>query len=120
MKVQILSYDTVASLEQKKKIDKIIKYVERGDLVLIEGKLKAEDEIELINRTMELVNKKLKTIGVDIAYLDTLSSKNVADKLKNYLVKILVKERFGISVIGPSNIVKEIKKDPNHIEVLMK
>lgn len=118
MDVQILSYEAMRNLESHERIKKILNLVKKTDLVLLEGKLRNEEEIELINNTMENISKNF--TGVEIAYLDSTSNQSLFEKIRTKMAKFLLKDRIGITVIGPSKVVKEIKKDPNKIEVYMK
>ncbi len=118
MKFQILSYEIMKGLSSKEKIDKILDFSKKGDIILLEGRLSVKEETELYARTMEIVDKNFK--GIDVAYLDSFKDKNLFDKLKNSIVKFLLKDRLGITVIGPSKVVKDIKMDPKKIEILVK
>jgi len=40
--------------------------------------------------------------------------------MRNNFFGMLLGDRQGLTVIGPATIVKEIKKDPNKIELLTK
>lgn len=79
----------------------------------MEGRLKPNEETDLIQRTMENLSKDFKGIELCTVY------PNVKDKfLKGLLVNILIGDRTGLTVVGPANIVKEIKRDPNKILLL--
>jgi hypothetical protein len=115
MAVQILSYDLVKNWPSKVKVKKILEIVKMGDLVMLEGKLTPQEEADLISSALESVSGKF--TGIEVANLTSLSENGLLDKLKNSLLKIIAKNRFGISVIGPSKIIKEIKMDPKKIEI---
>jgi hypothetical protein len=118
MGVQILSYDLIGKLSSSEKLKKILEIVKSGDIVMLEGKLSPEEESELITKALENVSGKF--TGIEVANLSSLSSDSFIDKLKNSLLKLIAKNRFGITVIGPSKIIKEIKMDPKKIEIYLK
>ena len=119
MGVQVLSYDLIMTLDQKKRIEKILDIVrEDGDVAMIEGRLGPEDETELISSALGSVSGRF--TGIEVAFLDNKKSHGFIEKLKDSLIKILAKDRIGITVVGPSNIIKEIKMNPDKLEILFK
>ena len=116
MGVQILAYELIKGLDSTKKAAKIIELVKKGDVVVLEGRLNAEEEMLLTSKALKNVSGKFS--GIEIAFLGESSSKNVLEKVKNKVVQVLTKNRFGLTVIGPSKVVKEIKMDPDKLEVL--
>lgn len=100
------------------KISKILTIVIHGDIVMLEGRLTFEEETELISSALQNISGKF--TGIEVAYLDSKNSKSLMDKLKDSLIKLIAKDRIGITVIGPSKIIEEIKMDPNKLEILFK
>jgi hypothetical protein len=118
MGVQVISYNTFLEFDSKKKVDKILYIVKKGDIAVVEGRLTPEEEMELTQRTMQNVSGNFS--GIEIAFLESFETKTVMDKMRKYLAKLLIKNRMGISVIGPSRKIKEIKMDPNKLEIMFK
>ncbi len=118
MGVQVLSYDLMKSLGSKNRITKILEIVRKGDIVMIEGKITPEEEAMLI--TNALSNVKGKFTGIEIAYLDSRTEDSLIEKFKGHLLKVLANDRLGITVIGPSKLIKEVKMDPQKLEILFK
>ena len=118
MGVQVLSYELFKDLRSSEKIAKILEVVKGGDIVMLEGKLDSEIEADLIASAMASISGRF--TGVEVAYLGSIRAKSFTQKIKEQLVKILVKDRIGITVIGPSKVIKEIKMDPDKLEVLFK
>jgi len=117
-KVQILSYDLMSNLKSFEKISKILNIVMAGDIVMLEGRISYADETELISSALKNVSGKFS--GIEVAYLDKNNYSSILDKFKNSIIKLLAKDRIGITVIGPSKLIKEIKMDPNKLEILFK
>lgn len=115
-----LEYVPYAKLEQlssEERINKILKVVKQNRIVLLEGRLRKEEETELIKQTMENITEKFK--GVEFGTIDPCNEENAAffAKVKKSVVNMLIGDRAGLTIIGPASIVKEIKQDPEKIQV---
>lgn len=116
--VQVLSYELMKNLTSFEKISKILNIVISGDVVMLEGRLTPDEENDLITKALGNVSGKF--TGIEVAFLDSNRSKNLIEKFKDSIIKILAKDRIGITVVGPSKLIKEIKMDPNKLEILFK
>jgi len=86
---------------------------------LLEGRLKKEEEADLIQVTMEEINNKFK--GIELSVFDHGKNEDVfVNRIKKNFVSLLLGNREGMTIIGPASVVKEIKKDPEKIELLTK
>ena len=117
MGVQVLSFKVLKEMESSQRVKKILSIVKKGDIVMFEGKLHPEEELKLTTMAMESVSGKFS--GIEIAFLGD-ESKNFVSRLKNQLVNLINGYAPGISVVGPSKKIKEIKMDPNNLEILFK
>ena len=118
MGVQVLSYELVGEMRPSEKLERILSIVKKGDIVMVEGRLSPEEETTLISRALKNVSGKFP--GIEIAFLQSTGSKSVLKKVKESILKIIAGNRIGLTVIGPSKIIKEIKMDPNKLEILFK
>lgn len=117
--IQILPYSEIADLSSIGKIRKLLNIAKENKIILLQGRLTKEEETELIKATMEEINKDFK--GIELAVLDPTQEKtNALGTLRDGIANILLGNRQGLTIIGPANIVKEIKKDPKKIELLTK
>ena len=115
--LQIIPYTEIENLSSVGRIRKLLNIAKENKIVLLQGRLKKEEEAELIKATMEEINKDFK--GIELAVLDPSKDKSTGFvKLKRGFVDVLLGDRQGLTIIGPASIVKEIKKDPNKIELL--
>ncbi len=114
--LQFIPYHELSGLDRSGKIQKILKSVKEDKIILIEGRLAAHEESELIRRTMEVIDKKFK--GIEICSVD-YQPKNtlLIDKIRKSIANIILNKTSGMTIIGPATVVKEIKKDPNKIEL---
>ncbi len=117
--LQILPYSEIAGLTSVGRIRKLLNIAKENKIILLQGRLSKEEEVELIKATMEEINKDFK--GIELAVLEPNKDKgNPLSMLRDGIANVLLGNKQGLTVIGPANIVKEIKKDPNKIELLTK
>ena len=115
--LQFIPHFEIHNLDSDKKINKLLRVVKEDKILLVEGKLSAAEEAKLIQRTMEQITTNFK--GIEICTVDPKKQNlMLLEKIKTGLAKILVGDKSGLTIIGPASIVKEIKKDPNKIELL--
>jgi uncharacterized protein len=109
-----IPYHKIESLDSEQRIRKVLDFVKKDRIVLMEGRLKPEEETALIEETMESINKKFK--GIEIA---TIVQEEYTNFFHKIIMNLFMRDRNGVTIVGPANIVKSIKKDPNKIELLM-
>jgi len=115
--LQILQYAEIASLSSLGKIRKLLNIAKQDRIVLLQGRLSKTEEIELIKTTMEEINSDFRGIEIAVINPETHSMKGLA-KIREGMVNLLLGNKVGFTIIGPANIVKEIRKNPNKIELL--
>jgi hypothetical protein len=115
--LQFVPYTEIEDLSSIGRINKLLKMAKENKIVLLEGRLKKEEEAELIKTTMEEINDDFKGIELGVIYPGKEQG-DMFKKLKSGFVGMLLGDRVGLTIIGPASIVKEIKKDPNKIELL--
>ena len=114
--LQFVPYMEIENLSSLGRIRKLLNSVKEDKIVLLEGRLKKEEEAELIKTTMEEINAEFKGIELAVIYPE---SQNFAffRKMKQHFINALLGDRQGLTIIGPASVVKEIKKDPNKIQL---
>jgi hypothetical protein len=114
--LQIVPYSEIEDLTSVGRIRKLLDIAKENKIALLQGRLKKEEETELIKATMEEVNKDFK--GIELAVLDPAEEKSSGfNALRKSFLNMLLGDRQGLTVIGPANVVKQIKKDPTKIEL---
>ena len=117
--LQIVPYSEIEGLTSVGRIRKLLDIAKENKIALLQGRLKKEEETELIKATMEEVNKDFK--GIELAVLNPAEEKAAGfGAVRKGFVNMLLGDRTGLTVIGPANVVKQIKKDPTKIELLTK
>ncbi|MFP4401619.1 MAG: DUF2073 domain-containing protein [Candidatus Nanoarchaeia archaeon] len=117
MEVKIISNSVLKGLESSKKVDKIYRLVKDGSLVVIEGRLNNDEELALTSKSLKHVNESFS--GIDIAFLNKSKENNLFEKLRYKLAAYLLRYEIGITVVGPSKKVKELKMNPEQIDILL-
>ncbi|MBW2986415.1 DUF2073 domain-containing protein [Candidatus Woesearchaeota archaeon] len=117
--LQFMPYSEIETLSSVGRIRKLLTVAKQNKIVLLQGRLKKDEETELIKATMEEINKEFK--GIELAVINPkVESLSGFDKVKSDFLDMLLGDRSGMTIIGPANVVKSIKKDPNKIELLTK
>ncbi len=114
--IQFVPYSDVEGLASEERIEKLMNIVKDEKIVVMEGKLKSDEEAELIQRTMEAIDDKFKGVEIAVIYPNQEGA-DVFQQLKERMVNFLLGDRQGLTVIGPAQVVKEIKQDPEKIQV---
>ena len=108
LKMDFLSSSALNSQTSMEKVSMIVDRVKRGDLVVIEGGLTPEEEAELIETTMREIDIE-NFMGIDIYTLE---------KDKTSFFGFSRKKTIGITIIGPANVMKEVKKKSNFLSMI--
>lgn len=116
--LRILPYSEIEHLSSLGRIRKILNIAKENKIVLMQGRLKKEEETELIKTTMEEIDKTFKGIELAVIYPNENKDISLLDSLKNSIINKLLGDRQGLTIVGPATIVKQIKKDPKKIELL--
>ena len=118
--LEFIPYNEIEGLSSIGRIKKLLKIAKENKIVLLEGRLKKEEETELIKTTMEEINDEFKGIELAVIYPMKTRESNILRNLRVGFIDIIAGNRLGLTIIGPASIVKAIKKDPTKIELLTK
>jgi len=119
--IQFLPYSEIESLNSGARIKKVLDIILDGKLVVIQGRLKSEEEARLIEDTMALVGRIKGFKGVELAVISPDTKKrDILSNLKHGIANALVGNTDSLTVIGPASIIKEMKKDPRKLEIIQK
>ena len=113
---QFVPYHDIDGLSSAKRINKLLNIVKGERIVIMEGRLKKEEEADVIEITMEEISPKFKGIELSVIYPDK-SKQDAMQKIKSSFANILLGNRQGMTIIGPASVVKKIEKNPDKIEL---
>jgi hypothetical protein len=130
-----LKFDFVSSavLEGKpreKRINFILNKVKDGTILVTDGVMSPEEEMELIKETMRRVDDGFP--GIEVASLKKPTSglaklmekfSEQKDKIKIFFAslrgeKVSTSLKTGLTLIGPARYIRQVKKNPNSFSVL--
>jgi len=118
--LQIVPYSEITGLSSLGKIRKLLNIAKENKIVLLQGRLTKEEEAELIKTTMEEIDKSFKGIELAVIEPNKTDKTGTLETIRGGIANVLLGNRQGLTVVGPANIVKQIKKDPKKIELLTK
>jgi len=114
--LQFIPYNEIEELSSAKRIKKLMDIVKKDKIVLLEGRLKPDEEKDLIEITMEEIDDVFKGIELSVIHPDK-NYDSFFHQAKKHILNLLLGYRQGFTIIGPAAIVKEIKKDPDKIQL---
>lgn len=118
--IHFMPYSEIAKEDTLSRIKKLMGLILENKIIILQGRLKPEEETKLIETTMTLIGNLKGFQGVEISTLSGDADQNTFDKVRHNIARILVGEQDAITLIGPASFVKEIKRDPKKIELMLK
>jgi len=119
--IQFLPYSEIRGLGSDERIRKILGIILANNILILQGRLKADEETRLIGDTMAMIGHVKDFKGIELAVISSSNGGNKAvNKMKEELVNIITGgDVSAITIIGPATIVKEMKRNPKKIELLL-
>jgi len=121
LSLQVIPYSEVQKVSIAERVKKILGLILDNKIVLLQGRLRPEEEARLIEDTMAMVDHIKNFKGIELAVIEpNVKDKDIFTQMKYGLAKRLVGDSNALTVIGPASIVKEIKKDPKKIDLMLR
>jgi len=118
--IQFIPYSEIRDLNSHERIRKILNIVLGNNILFIQGRLKSEEEARLIGDTMAMIGHIKDFKGIELAVIGGNGEESILDRMRSSIVNALTRGDLGaITIIGPATIVKEIKRNPKKIELLL-
>jgi len=119
--IQFLPYSEIRDLDSDKRIRKILEIVLENNILIIQGRLKAEEEARLIGDTMAMIGHVKSFKGIELAVIYGNGNLGMIAKMRKGIANAISGGDLGaVTIIGPATIIKEIKKNPKKIELMLK
>jgi len=119
--IRFLPYTEIKSINTSARIRKILNIVLGNNILILQGKLEPEEETRLIEDTMAMVGHVKNFKGIELAVISGNNNNGFFGRFRNNIVNALVGGDLGaVTIIGPATIIKEIKRNPKKIELLLK
>ena len=119
--IQFLHYSEIKDLDSDQRIRKILSIVLGNNILIIQGKLKTDEEARLIGDTMAMIGHVANFKGIELAVISgNGEGESILDKMKLGMANFLTGGNVNaVTIIGPATIVKEMKRNPKKIELLL-
>lgn len=118
--IQFIPYSEIRDLNSNERIRKILGIVLGNNILFLQGRLRAEEEGRLIGDTMAMIGHVKNFKGIELAVIGENGDMSILDRMRSGIIKALSRGDLGaVTIIGPATIVKEIKRNPKKIELLL-
>ncbi len=118
--IQFIPYSEIEQLSSSQVIKKLLQIILKEKVIIIQGRLKPDDETRLIEDTMALVGTIKGFKGIELAVISPNNSqRSLMTRFKHGIASALVGQTDALTIIGPASIIKEMKKDPSKLEIMM-
>jgi len=119
--IQFLPYSEIRDLDSTGRIKKILNIVLGNNILILQGRLEPEEETRLIEDTMAMIGHIRNFKGIELAVISGNNNKGFLRKFRKNIVNALAGGDIGaVTIMGPATIIKEIKRNPKKIELLLK
>ncbi len=121
LSLQVIPFSEVQQMSISERVKKILGLVLGNKIVILHGRLRPEEEARLIEDTMAMVDHIRGFKGIELAVIEPdMKDKDMITKARYEIAKKLVGDSNALTVIGPANVIKEIKKDPKKIDLMLR
>ena len=118
--IQFMPYCEIDKLGSTERIRNLLDIILDNKVLVIQGKLKPEEETRLIEDTMVMVGKVKGFKGIELAVISpNAKDRSLWDNVKQGVATALVGNTSALTVIGPASVIKEMKKDPKKLELML-
>jgi hypothetical protein len=118
--IHFMPYSEISHEESLGRIKKIMGVVLQNKIIILQGRLRPDEEVRLIENSMTLIGNIPGFQGIEIAAISGEGRNGTLfNKVRHNLARILVGEQDAITIIGPASVVKEITRDPRKIELML-
>jgi hypothetical protein len=118
--IQFLPHGEIRGLDSSRRIRKVLDIILGNNILILQGRLTPEEETRLIEDTMAMIGHVRDFKGIELAVISGNGKNNVFQRARQNLANAILGGDLGaITIIGPATIVKEIKKNPKKIELLL-
>jgi hypothetical protein len=111
IELEFISSQILDQLSGDDKMKFVLERIKENKILVIEGSLSSTEEAKLIEATMKDISDKFP--GIEVSTLRDKAESGIKEKI----IKMLGGKTGGLTVIGPSKLIKQIKKEPQRISI---
>jgi len=118
--IQFLPFSEIKSLDSDDRVKKVLGIILDNNILILQGRLSASEEARLIGDTMAMIGHIKAFKGIELAVISGNGRDGFFGKMGKGIANALAGGDFSaITIIGPASIVKEMKRNPKKIELLL-
>lgn len=118
--IQFLPYSEIRELDSDERMKKILDIILNNNILILQGRLAANEEARLIGDTMAMIGHIKNFRGIELAVIAGNNKDSIFGKMTKGIANAIAGGDFSaITIIGPATIVKEMKRNPKKIELLL-
>ena len=118
--IQFLPFSEIKGLNSDERIKKVLGIILDNHILILQGRLTAGEEARLIGDTMAMIGHIQSFKGIELAVISGNGKEGFFGKMGKGIANVLAGGDFSaITIIGPASIVKEMKRNPKKIELLL-
>ena len=111
IQIEFLPSAVLSQKRGKAKISFLMDMIKQDKILVLEDPLEYEEETALIEETMKKVSSKFP--GIEIGTMGN----SAPNDIRGQLIKLLGGKTSGLTVIGPSSLVRAMKRDPQSMSI---
>jgi len=108
--LNFISESKLNGLDSEEKLKFILNEVKKGQILVLEKGLTAEEQAKLIEMTMKKINEKFAGIEME----------SYVNEKPTFLERIFGRKKVRLTIIGPADKIKTIYKDKDIIKAVIK
>jgi|TARA_Y100000310_G_scaffold342476_1_gene445914 hypothetical protein len=118
--IQFMPHSEIRDLNSNDRIKKILRIILSNHILILQGRIKSEEEARLIGDTMAMIGHIKNFKGIELAVISGNDKERFFGRIKKRLANSLSGGDLGaVTIIGPATVVKEIKRNPKKIELFL-
>lgn len=118
--LHVIPFSEVSGLSISERVRKVLNLVLGNKIVILHGRLRPEEEARLIEDTMAMVDHVRSFKGIELAVIEPdLRDEGLFVKMRHGFAKKLVGDNSSLTVIGPASVIKDIRRDPKKLELML-
>ena len=120
LSLHVIPFSEVKDMGISERVKKILNLILGNKIVILQGRLRAEEEARLIEDTMAMVDHIKSFKGIELAVIEPdMRNESVFGKIRYGIAKTLIGDSSAITLIGPASVIKEIRRDPKKLEMML-